>query len=346
MRPLTFVVGTGRTGSTALSRILNLHPDVLSLNELFVSLNGPAGLTGEPVDGERFWRILTDPHPVFDAMIRAGTPLPEFLHARRSGGHEAGPTGTPALSLMVLPHLTDDPDGLLDELAPRVTSWPRRPAARHYESFFALLADRFGRRAVVERSGHSLAWVPTLHASFPGARFVHMYRHGPDCALSMSRHPGYRAAGLALDILERTGVDHLSELTDAHVRQLPTGLAEVVANRFDPVRIMDHSPSPAVFGSVWSEMIKQGAVHLAAVPAASRTALGYERLLAAPDEELTRLAEFAGVEPHAEWLEAGRRLLDGSRRGAASRLPARELAALEERCSPGARVLREALAAT
>ncbi|EKX63388.1 sulfotransferase [Streptomyces ipomoeae] len=38
MRSLTFVIGTGRSGSTALSRILNAHPDVLSLNEFMASV--------------------------------------------------------------------------------------------------------------------------------------------------------------------------------------------------------------------------------------------------------------------------------------------------------------------
>ena len=35
---LTFVVGTGRCGSTLLSRLLREHPDVLSMSEFFSTL--------------------------------------------------------------------------------------------------------------------------------------------------------------------------------------------------------------------------------------------------------------------------------------------------------------------
>ncbi|NVI87000.1 sulfotransferase [Actinomadura sp. BRA 177] len=35
---LTFIVGTGRCGSTLLSRLLHTHPDMLSLNELFTPM--------------------------------------------------------------------------------------------------------------------------------------------------------------------------------------------------------------------------------------------------------------------------------------------------------------------
>ncbi|MEV0643207.1 sulfotransferase [Streptomyces sp. NPDC050619] len=338
MRPLTFIVGTGRTGSTALSRILGKHRQVLSLNELFVSLNGPAALPEGAVTGERFWRMLADPHPVFDAMMRRGTSLPEFLYTRRPGRYSAE-TGIPALSLMVLPHLSDDPDGLLDELGRHIVSWPARPAAHHHEALFELLADQLGRDAVVERSGHSLTWVPMLRRAFPRARFVHMHRHGPDCALSMSRHPGYRAAGLAQEILERTGAPSVRELTDAHLRTLPDGLAEVVTSGFVPASVMDRPAPVAVFGSIWSRMITEGVGHLANMPATSRMTLCYEDLLKDPERELTRLASFIGAVPDPEWLDAGRRLLDAGRPGASRRLPPEELSALEERCLPGVRAL-------
>ncbi|WP_059013484.1 sulfotransferase family protein [Streptomyces specialis] len=310
MRHLTFIVGTGRSGSTLLSRILNLHPGILSLNELLASLQDPErGLPAEPLTGDAFWRILADVNPVFDAMINAGVPLPEFLRPRPA---------SPALNLMVLPHLTDDPDAALDALAREVTRWPRRPAPAHYRAFFDLLSARFGRGdAVVERSGYSVRWIPRLRAAFPEARFVHLYRDGPDCALSMSRHVAYRVISL--------------------LRDLPPDSALP----FDPAAAVARDVPVTRFGALWSELVTEAVAHLDAVPPGSRTTLSYEDLLSAPDRELTRLATFAGANPDDGWLTAARALLDPTRRGASRRLAPDALARLRASCAPGIRALAQ-----
>ncbi|MFI8497426.1 sulfotransferase family protein [Streptomyces sp. NPDC085524] len=340
MRTLTFVVGTGRSGSTALSGILNAHPDVLSLNELLSSVQSrgfPEGRLG----GEEFWRLLADPNPLFERMIRNGVPMPEFVYTRRPGRFATETTGIPALSLMVLPHLSDDPDGLFDELEKQVRGWPNRTAADHYEALFRLLCARFGRTAVVERSGYSLERVPLLRRVFPQARFVHLFRDGPDCALSMSRHTGYRLIFLLRDILARTGAERVEELTEEQIRSLPPELSQLLAERFDSALVLDRELPPTGFAALWSQLILQGVAHLDTVPAPERTTLAYEDLLDEPHEELARLAAFIGVEPLPQWLEAGAARLDGSRRGASRRLPATELAAVREACAPGVRALAD-----
>lgn len=339
-RPLVFAVGTGRTGSTALSRIFRLHPEILSLNELFVSIDGFNALPEEPLSGDDFWRILATPNFLFDAMTANGTPLPEFLYPRVSGGrYEAGTTGIPAISLMVLPHLTDEPDALLDVLERAVTTWPARPVALHYEALFDVLSARFGGRVVVERSGHSLQWVRRLHETFPDAKFVHMFRDGPDCALSMSRHLGFRLSALLREVMESAGVGSMEELTLDRLQELPPDMAALLNGLdFDVVR---DRPVPLTrFGALWSEMITEGVGYLEGIPADRRMSLEYETLLTSRRSELTRLAEFIGVDPDPEWLRTGAELLDDSKRGAASRLAPDELAALRESCEPGFAALR------
>ncbi|MCW2862484.1 MAG: hypothetical protein JWP48_4192 [Actinoallomurus sp.] len=342
-RPLVFVVGTGRTGSTMLSRILHMHPEILSINELFASVNGINALPKEPLSGDDFWRIVASPNVVFDAMTANGTPLPEFLYPRRHGRRfSAETTGIPALSLMVLPHLTDDPDELIDILEGDVTTWPRRPIALHYEAMFGLLSARFGGRVVVERSGHSLEWVPHLRETFPHAKFVHMFREGPDCALSMSRHLGFRSSALVREILECAGVGSVLELTPDRLQKLPPDLA-VFAGGFNFDAVRDRSVPITRFGSLWSEMIVEGVEHLNKIPADKQMSLKYEELLSSRRSELTRLAEFIDVRPDSEWLRAGAELLDDSKRGAAMRLAPDELAALRQSCEPGLSALQESL---
>ncbi|MFG2142597.1 sulfotransferase family protein [Streptomyces sp. NPDC048696] len=345
MRTLTFVVGTGRSGSTALSGIVHAHPDVLSLNELLSSVQS-RGFPEGHLDGAEFWRLLADPNPQFERMIRNGVPMPEFLYTRRPGRFATDTTGIPALSLMVLPHLTDEPDGLFDELERQVRGWPNRTAADHYTALFSLLCGRFGRTAVVERSGYSLQRVPLLREIFPHARFVHLFRDGPDCALSMSRHTGYRLIFLLRDILARTGAECIEDLTEDQVRALPPDLAPLLTERFDSALVLDRELPSAGFAALWSQLVVQGVADLREVPAPQRTTLAYEDLLDEPRKELTRLADFIGVEPLPQWLDTGVARLDGGRRGAARRLPATELAALQASCAPGARALADNQAQT
>ncbi|MEV2253266.1 sulfotransferase [Streptomyces sp. NPDC050147] len=341
MRSLTFVIGTGRSGSTALSRILNTHPDVLSLNEYLASVGDAAFPEGRGrISGAEFWEALFRPTPYFASMIRSGLLMPEFLYTRRPGRYTARSAGIPALSLMVLPHLTDDPDGLLDEIRASVLDWPDRPAAEHHEALFEWLGGRWGRTAVVERSGYSTGWAPGLRAAFPHAKFVHLLRDGPDCALSMSRHPGYRVITLMREIKERTGVENFGDLTDEHVRSLPPDLAPLLDERFDPALVRDRTFPLRRFGALWSELVIQGARFLDGLPAAHRMALAYEDLLDSPREELTRLATFVGVEPSRQWLDGACAQLDPSRRGSAGKqLTAAELDELKESCAPGVRAL-------
>ncbi|MGW6274509.1 MULTISPECIES: sulfotransferase [unclassified Streptomyces] len=339
LRSLTFVIGTGRSGSTALSRILNHHPHVLSLNEYMASV-GDAAFPDGPMSGAEFWEALFRPTPYFASMLRSGLLMPEFLYTRRPGRYSARTTGIPALSLMVLPHLTDDPDGLLDEIRTAVLDWPDRPASAHHEALFALLGARFGRTAVVERSGYSTGWAPGLRAAFPYAKFVHLHRDGPDCALSMSRHPGYRTITLIREIRERTGVASFADLTAEQIRSLPPELSPLLGERFDPALVQERDFPLARFGALWSELVVQGTRFLDSLPAAQGMSLGYEDLLDAPAQQLARLAAFLGVEPAPQWLEAACAQLDGSRRGSAQKqLTAAEFDALGESCAPGTRAL-------
>ncbi|MGA5130223.1 sulfotransferase [Streptomyces olivoreticuli] len=335
---LTFVVGTGRCGSTALSAVVNLHPDVLSLNELFASVSDPAVLTEEPLSGAEFWGFLTRPNRVSDSLIRNGAPPSEFLYNRHpEWRYSAATTGIPAISMMVLPHLTDDPDGLLDELEPEVNSWPARPAPLQWQALFATLAARFGGPgAVVERSGLSLGRVPQLRALFPQARFVHLFRNGPDCALSMSRHIAFRMLPMLWEMAQRCGLESPYELTPEHAAQLPPDLAPLLTEHYDPALVLDRPIPLAAFGAMWSQWIVDGVRHLEELPADIRTALSYERLLEEPRKELTRLAEFIGVEARPDWLDAATALLDGDGRcGSALALPPAELDALRESCTAG-----------
>ncbi len=345
---LTFVVGTGRCGSTMLSRLLREHPDVLSMSEFFSTLriaaaSGRAGFPVGEVDGAQLWRLLASPFPMLDAMISGGLRTSEMLYP--ADGRFGPATGIPLVSHYVLPMLGADPDWLFDELAAEVPRWPRRPAAAQYQNLFGFLAGRLGRPVVVERSASSLHLVPLLHAQFPAARFVHLYRDGPDCALSMSRHPAFRREILAIGAVRAVKLpagSTLQQVNDA----LPERFRGLVCPPYDARKLRSFPIPVEVFGrDRWSPMICAGVAALGRLPAASRTSLRYEDLVADPAASLARVAGFIGIGAPGEWLDLAGRTVDPTRTGtAAAELEAGALARLRAACEPGTRALAAASA--
>ncbi|QFZ24553.1 sulfotransferase [Saccharothrix syringae] len=346
MRGLAFVVTAGRSGSTAVSNILNAHPDVVSLNEFFFSVRTLLPDAGV-LSGTAFWKALAAPHPMFDALLRGGAAVPEFLYPKLTGTRfSARRGGIPALCMMVLPHLSADPDRVFDELAAEVPAWPDQATPRHCLRLFAWFGRRFGGTVAVERSGLSLSWVPWLRRSFPDARFVHLHRGGPDSAVSMSRHVGSRLFLAVLRNLERLDPGAWGRPGRASALDpaaMPFDLVPLLGDRYDHDHLMGMDLPVARFAELWSDLVRTGVPALSGLGADRCRALSFEDLVRDPATRLAELAGFIGVTPFERWLREGAATLDPSRVGtAASRLSARELDEVRERCAPGEAALAEA----
>jgi hypothetical protein len=327
-----------------LSHILHLHPDVLSVSEFFGILRaaehlGPDDVPVREMDGPEFWGLLARPDPLLDAQICAGLVPPEICYPYGVGRFLPA-TGVPLICHNLLAGLTGDPDGLFDDLAATVPGWPRRPAVAHYRAFFADLAGRLGKRVVVERSGASLELIPMLRAHFPGARFIYLHRNGPDCALSMSRHPTFRRQILTAAAAYAAGLPLLSPPREI-VASLPERFRCLVYPPYDAQAIMTHPIPLSLFGSkIWSPMVLAGAKALSELDPGSWMALNYQDLVDDPARALTRLADFIGVAARMEWIEAAAALVIPGRIGSArAAVDPVAFASLVTACAPGARAV-------
>ncbi|WP_051898883.1 sulfotransferase [Sciscionella sediminilitoris] len=336
---LTFIVGTGRCGSTMLSKALQGHPQVLSLSEFFAALRHRA-FPAEPLDGQGFWELLRKPDPLLDAMMRAGARKPAWHgpSARRS----SEVSGVPVIRHVTLPALSDDPDRLYEELAGELPHWPRRPIGDHYRDLFGWFTARFGRQVFVERSGASLLYVQRLRRMFPEARFVHLYRDGPDCALSMSRHYGFRLMLLPRAAARAANVP-VRRLFQKHISELPADYQRFFRAEFSEESLMGVDLSLRDFGEFWSSMICNGVGELADT---DHLDLCYEQLLADPRGELGTLASYLGVSADPGWIDRVSAGIDRFRSGTAQRLDPVSREELRTACAPGELALIDPTAST
>jgi hypothetical protein len=316
-RPV-IVVSTGRCGSTLLSNMVREHPELLSLSEFFILLGDDAFPPGL-VSGTRFWEILTRPHKRLHRAQRSGIRMDELVYRPGPGARFTTDLGIPPILLTPLPHLVDEPAALFDELAAWVPGLEAAPIAGQYRRLFGWLSRRLGRRVWVERSGVSLPLVPTLSQLFPEAGFVHMYRDGRECAVSMSRRAGFKLMAL-----------------NARPDLAPPDLMGGGLLNSRAVERMEIPPE--VTGKIWSDMIVAGAAQLAETASDRLTSMRYEMLIRDPGAELRRLAAFIGVDPDPDWLRrAGELARPRPVRWTALPEPARHR--LTEACAPGMELL-------
>ena len=160
-----FIVGTGRCGSTLLSRMLGERPEVCSLFELLNGLDVARRFQREPIRGPDFAALVTAEQPFLTAVLRRGYPVEEVVYPFGRGRYRRGEP-MPYVAGACLPRLSGDPDALLDALCAR-RGLPPAPAAAQHRLLFAWLAERSGRPRWIERSGSSVEYLAGSGGAVP-----------------------------------------------------------------------------------------------------------------------------------------------------------------------------------
>jgi putative sulfotransferase len=298
MTEQVFIVGTGRCGSTLLSSVLRLHPEVTSVSEFLsfatdlgcqIAATFPSG----DVDGRWLWERIATPLPRQNLMIRHDVAMDEVLYPWRDRAHRFNrDTGVPAISQVTLPHLTADPDGWLDALEPVVQAFEPAPVGVQLRRLFDWLAARDGGAIWVERSGGSLRVVHRLIEHFPRARFVHLVRDGRDTALSMSRHRGFKMVLACFQMLELLGCDPFQSDDRRWEGDLPDDLAALLPERFTRQAFHDFEAPPPLCGHYWAGEIVEGLAALDRLPPDRLLTLRFEDLLDDPRRVVQRLMTY------------------------------------------------------
>ena len=329
-----FIVGTGRCGSTLLSKMIAEHPDVLSLFECFNGLDVTTRFAADPISGALFAERLSVTQPFINAVVRRGYPVDEVKYPYAdtpvgpSHGRHRREDALPWLLVAMLPRLSADPDALFDETIAFARRQPERTPRDHYHALFDWLGHRLGRPCWIERSGSSVDYAGELVRVFDDARFVHLHRDGAEVALSMRAHHAYRLPiSLIYDVEIEPG-KRVSQGPPLALHDAPTGDDTIS-------RILQSQPDPAAFGRYFSDQIERGVSGLAGLPPERLRVISFERLLASPLEVVGEIADFFELPERPDWQARAAALVRAAPPNRAVDLDAATRAALKEACSPG-----------
>lgn len=325
-----FIVGTGRCGSTLLSRMLAQSPEMASLFEFFNGLPGNRFAAGT-VGGQDAWEIVSKPHPFVTMVTSRGHRVDEVSYPfDRPGMRYSAHDLVPWLMVATLPRLTDDPDRLFDESRAFLCAQPHRTLPEHYRTYFQWLAEQTGRTMWNERSGGGIEYLPDLARSFPDARFVHLHRAGEETSLSMREHAAFR---LAISIVY--GLDPEVDLATALAAITPKPGAD------DPVaRMLARRPHAAHFGVFWSDQLVSGYRGVQLLRPEQYVEVSFEDLVDDPPATLRRIAIHFEMDTEiGGWIERAAAMVRGRPADRAGELPALERDRLSEVCRAGNRLL-------
>ena len=200
--------------------------------------------------------------------------------------------------------------------------------------------QRFGKQTWVERTGSSLRIVAQLVEQFPEARFVHLVRDGRDCALSMSRHSGFRMMVIAFALLELMGHDPFEDSDRSTAEDLPDDLYAFLPEHFDAEAFRTYRIAPSLYGHYWSGELIQGLATLAHLPPERVLTLWYEEILADPEPAIRALLTFLHPSYVDDaWIQRTASLIHPPRSSWRT-LPANEQQWLEAACQPGFQALQ------
>lgn len=329
-----FIVGTGRCGSTILSKMLNAHPDVCVLSEFLVALDAAKKYGERDVTGAE----LAD---ICDCGLRSNGEFKQIARFLKTPeinfDIESPPPGVgpgsyrdrvyPELILLPLSAIFDDAPEAFEELVEFARKRPTRPLSKQLAALFGWVTARAGKKIWIERSGGTLAQLPELIELFPNARFLHLHRNPLDVALSMKthhhmrlfafKHYGLRTrSGLAWSDLEAGDFDD-SRPMSPHLRE-----------------IFDHDVPLEIFLKDWNEMMLRAFASVKHLAPEQYAEVTFEDLVAGPQQSLRGIVEFFELPDRPGWTDEGAAMLVPGKAGNASPSP-EQRAMIEEHCHAG-----------
>ena len=303
------ILSSGRCGSTLLSELIATEPETLSVQESLVNRELDYWAADAKMAGSEYWSLLSTPGLQWEAAVRIGAITGEFRYPAtgRWGGNLAA---LPPIAAVTLPAISADPDSLFDLLDARVPDFPAQTLAQHHVMFLDFLASLKQRCRWVERSGGSSSLAAALLGKISFDKVVYLTRELAATASSMSRHSEFQFSIIRAELLFGCGFDPYREFARRRARdgaapaidrQVPAGMQCLLPEQITVETLTERGGGVEKHKLAWAGMSYAAEAALTKYPPRQLLRMRYEDLVAAPEEQLTRLAEFLGFADPAGW---------------------------------------------
>jgi sulfotransferase family protein len=307
-----FIISTGRSGSTLLSRMVSQNRHVLMLSEFIAAMDQIYRFKDGIVDGDELAAIMTTSCEISRLVRARGHKIEEILSEAES-----------TLAHIVCPALSSEPDKLYEEIIAFARVQPPRLIGDHYRALFAWLCDMLGKKMWIERSGMTVRVMAGLRRTFPNARYLHISRDGVETALSMYHHPWFHVA--AVYDAEPPSVQDVIR----SVRREVSESEDVVSRHFERDVPLE------VYGNFWSTMICAAYHEIAKLDRDQFHDLPHEKVLSDPRAAMQELAQFFELPDDPGWIDRAAALVQPDRGNRARALPEQDRLKLANACRPG-----------
>jgi hypothetical protein len=286
-----FIIGTGRCGSTLLSRMMDCHPQAVCLHEFFTGLDWGQRFQPGMVSADTLQDFLCAEQAVTTMVLSRGYRTEEICYPFGEVQAKHGMADPlPWLLISMLSRLTADPEPLFERFTQMLQQQADAPLQDHYPAIFSWLAQQGSQCSTqnkadsavwIERSGSSVDYLPALVDMFPEGRFLHIHRDGCEAALSIRSHPFYR---LGVTLMYGLFPDNL-----------------------DDDQVIDYAlenPPPLQdVGRYWSDQVLNGYRALAKLDRSQYLEVRFEDLLNTPRDTLQQVATFFELDSPESFLQ-------------------------------------------
>jgi len=294
--------------------MLGTHAKVVTIHEFFPGLDWSGRFRPGDVPATELVELISAHQFVGTAVLARGyTPDEVQYPIDRPGMRYKRGDQIPWLLVAMLPRLTEDPDGLFDELVAYAATLPNQPLAIHYRQLFEWVASRFQRPVWIERGGGSLDFLCDLASLYPNAKFLHIHRDGRETALSLRTHPFFRMAIAFLLGLFRTELDFETAATHAISTPPPLWAA----------------------GQFWTDQVLHGFRALQQLDRNQYLEARFEDIISEPAKVLEAVAEFFELPRDDGFTARAAKLVRGVPPARFPHLSSAEKDELNTACRPG-----------